>query len=210
MRFRNFFQNSDFGVFLIKTFRSGFGLRALHKKPQSNYESSDGLNPTKRRRRLTLPLDPSSPWIKQQNTADQSTSNLIAKLPLELRLLIFSFVISGQDEDCVFHIHSYDNKVSSWQCNKSIRNTPPEHIRSPSYQYDIILSGRITPARHACSLHLDCICRPLVLPFSLLVSCRQMYVISCSLKRLSNKFWQLYRNYFSCLYRVTLLLSESH
>lgn len=85
--------------------------------------------PAKRRRALTIPLPvpptgTNIPWQIKQKTFTQSHSDLVTKLPFEIRRSIIEYVIFGDEEGEVFHVFKKWRKLNYWQCHKTVDGLP--------------------------------------------------------------------------------------
>jgi len=87
------------------------GTRARHDY-NPNIRKEIPTPPRPRKRRLTLPITPNTK--KKQKVADQSGSMLFSMLPIDVRVLIYGFFLTGN----IFHIEESksDRKVRATVC----------------------------------------------------------------------------------------------
>lgn len=85
-----------------------------------------GLQPGLRRRALTLPLpekgSSDSLWNFQQQTIQQTGSELCMKLPYEVRSLIFGLVVAGDSN--VVHVYKKSKRMGHWRCRRQVNGLP--------------------------------------------------------------------------------------
>jgi hypothetical protein len=79
-----------------------------------------------RRRALTLPLPEKgsgdAPWNFQQQTVQQTSSELCTKLPYEVRSLILELVVAGERN--VVHIYKKSKRMGHWRCRRQVDGQP--------------------------------------------------------------------------------------
>lgn len=78
----------------------------VYQRLSRKKDSSDAYFLRQRKRALTIPLPEEA---QRQQTADQSQSAFFANLPLEIRLIIYQEVLSGQED--VVHVIKKPKKL---------------------------------------------------------------------------------------------------
>jgi hypothetical protein len=79
-----------------------------------------------RRRALTSPLPEKgsgdAPWNFQQQTVQQTSSELCTKLPYEVRSLILELVVAGERN--VVHVYKKSKRMGHWRCRRQVDGQP--------------------------------------------------------------------------------------
>jgi len=94
-----------------------------HQRPKILRPKKDASIPlnTMRPRSLTLPLSMEESDTKQR-TDDQSQSELLSKLPYEVRSLIFEYAVTGDGN--VVHVFKRGKRLGHWHCRRQVDGQP--------------------------------------------------------------------------------------